>query len=1548
MRKYTFIKHTLRTVIVTIMVIYFGLIALLNISYVQHGISSVVTRELKKLFNTEVSVGNIDLGLLNRIIIQDLTLYDKTGKELLSVARFSVKFDYKALLQGQVSIHSVQLFAANIRLNKENKSAPANFQFIIDALASKDKKKEDSSFINLRINSILIRRGSVSYDILSEKETPYKFNASHIGINNLSANISLKALTEDSVNVQVKRLSLNEKSGFTLKKLTMKLNGNKTGVRLSDFNILLPESRLAIDTLTADYKDISAIADVSQIKYSGNLKASVVLADAQSFVPVFKHFKDNLNIDLSFHSEKNRHVVDKLKVKSGADHIDIDVSASYSNLKAGVNNNDNAEKDTLAPRFNARINKINVGENGAEWLLSNLSDKPKIPEVLKNLGKTSINGSLNGTLRDIEAKLSILSAVGSVQSQVTLHSDSGFSKRTYSGHVYSPELNLGKLFNKKSTLGKTGFNIELNGLTYKNNKPESYVKGNIDFLEFKNYTYQNIELDGKYSGEGFNGQIAVDDDNLRIKVNGSILTGIQTPEFHLNAQLRDFNPGELGLTNDKKFTNTTYSLNLGADFSGNSIDDIKGKILIDSLNCDSEDDNLDYFLPKLHLIANSMNGNDKEVVLDSYFMKGIVKGEYSYRTIVSSIMKVAQRYMPSLLGEKTGKTGRNRESENNFSFKFDLLDADFLSKGLKLPVKMDMPANINGYIDDINSKVYINANIPQLTYNNKKYESTTLLFENPANDLHCNIRTSMLMKKGAMISLSLNAEAHNDTLSTTLFWGNNTSVTYGGKVSALAAFSKPGNSRNLHTDIHLDHSEIILNDTIWNIHPASICIDKDSIKIRDFLFEHANQHVKINGRLGKKDTDTCFVDLQNINLLYVMDMIQFNAVKFEGNTSGKVIASGVLDKPALDARLMVNNFSLNDAILGEAKIKGGFDNEKGRILLNADIQKSDNTFTKVDGYVSPKEKGLDLHINAGGTTFAFLEHFIKDIFSDVEGKVYGNVRLHGPFKELDLEGHVDKAEVAMNVNVLNSRFKAVTENMDIKSGEFLFENVQLSDMEGNKGTVNGYLRHNHLKHLNYRFNFDTHNMQVFRIDQESPEFPFYGHIYATGNALVRGDEHMGLAVDGQLRAEDGTSFVYVLGTAAEAISKQFITFVDKTPKRKTEEVDAEVYHYMNKTEDEEENSTPADIKINLQIEPAPRADMKIIMDPASGDYISAKGTGNLRVNFYNKGNFQIFGNYVISEGIYKLSMQNVIRKDFVLRPGGTVSFNGDPKAANLNVQAAYTVPSASLNDLIPDATSTRGNIRVNCLVNLTGLLTSPNLSFDLELPTVNEEDRELVRSLTSTPEQMTTQIIYLLGVGKFYTYDYTSQTGQSDATSSLAFSTLSGQLNNMLSQVIDSQNWNVGTNLSTGQNGWTDVEAEAILSGRLLNNRLIINGNFGYKENTLKSTNFVGDFEAIWLLTKNGDFRLRGYNQTNDRYFMKSTLTTQGIGLIYKKDFTYWRELVDWLGNLRRYRKKKLSDEEKDKADKENADKKNVDKVNVDKENADNGNTGKENTGKQQ
>ena len=90
------------------------------------------------------------------------------------------------------------------------------------------------------------------------------------------------------------------------------------------------------------------------------------------------------------------------------------------------------------------------------------------------------------------------------------------------------------------------------------------------------------------------------------------------------------------------------------------------------------------------------------------------------------------------------------------------------------------------------------------------------------------------------------------------------------------------------------------------------------------------------------------------------------------------------------------------------------------------------------------------------------------------------------------------------------------------------------------------------------------------------------------------------------------------------------------------------------------------------------------------------------------------------------------------------------------------------------------------------------------------------------------------------------------------------------------------------------MEFEGVLSGQLLNNRLLINGNFGYRDNPMANTNFVGDFEAEWLVNRSGDIRLKAYNETNDRYYTRTNLTTQGIGIIFKKDFKRWSDLLFW------------------------------------------------------
>ena len=88
------------------------------------------------------------------------------------------------------------------------------------------------------------------------------------------------------------------------------------------------------------------------------------------------------------------------------------------------------------------------------------------------------------------------------------------------------------------------------------------------------------------------------------------------------------------------------------------------------------------------------------------------------------------------------------------------------------------------------------------------------------------------------------------------------------------------------------------------------------------------------------------------------------------------------------------------------------------------------------------------------------------------------------------------------------------------------------------------------------------------------------------------------------------------------------------------------------------------------------------------------------------------------------------------------------------------------------------------------------------------------------------------------------------------------------------------------------MEVELALSSQLLNNRLIFNGNFGYRDNTVNNNTFIGDFDLEYLLNKSGTIRLKAYNHYNDRnYYIKSALTTQGVGIMLRHDFNRWGDL---------------------------------------------------------
>ena len=276
----------------------------------------------------------------------------------------------------------------------------------------------------------------------------------------------------------------------------------------------------------------------------------------------------------------------------------------------------------------------------------------------------------------------------------------------------------------------------------------------------------------------------------------------------------------------------------------------------------------------------------------------------------------------------------------------------------------------------------------------------------------------------------------------------------------------------------------------------------------------------------------------------------------------------------------------------------------------------------------------------------------------------------------------------------------------------------------------------------------------------------------------------------------------------------------------------------------------------------------------------------------------MFGTYRVADGTYGITIQEIIKKNFVFLEGGTVVFGGDPYDAALNLQAQHTVNGVSLSDLNVGR-SFSNTVRVNCLMNITGQPRAPQVDFDLDLPNVNTDEKQMVKSVINSEDEMNQQVIYLLAVGRFYPQQANNadeeQQGPSKtslAMQSLLSGTLSGQINSMLGQIIKSNDWSFGANISTGDEGWNNAEYEGLVSGRMLNNRLLVNGQFGYRDNVNTATSsFIGDFDIRYLLLPNGNLAMKVYNQTNDRYFTRSSLNTQGIGIIMKKDFNGFNDL---------------------------------------------------------
>ena len=298
---------------------------------------------------------------------------------------------------------------------------------------------------------------------------------------------------------------------------------------------------------------------------------------------------------------------------------------------------------------------------------------------------------------------------------------------------------------------------------------------------------------------------------------------------------------------------------------------------------------------------------------------------------------------------------------------------------------------------------------------------------------------------------------------------------------------------------------------------------------------------------------------------------------------------------------------------------------------------------------------------------------------------------------------------------------------------------------------------------------------------------------------------------------------------------------------------------------------------------------QLVLGERNGDLIQGRGTGALQLAYDTEtGDVSLLGSYDIDQGTMSYTVANMIRKEFTVGEGSTIVFSGDATNPQLNVTAKYKV-TANLRDLFGEeaeqlATS-RSNIPVLTCLHMSGTLNNPILSFSLEFPMSDQNIQQQVRQVINTDEMLMRQVIYLLVFGRFFTPDYmtNAQTATLNSTYSLLSSTVTSQINAWLSKLTDMLTLGVAIRTDgEGSNASQEYEAQFQLQPV---DRLVINGNVGYRYNDISNQPFFGDLDVEVLLTEDGQWRIKGYTHTVDKYSLRQASTIQGVGFMWKKDF---------------------------------------------------------------
>ncbi len=1436
----------------------------------QHWATQQVASYFSEELNTKVSIGGFDINHLTYLNINAIFIGDRYNDTAFFIGKMTIDlerlvWDFEGEKANHLAINYVKLKNTLVNFKKYNDTAQWNYQFVVDYFDPPRDPNDTTaprSFI-LKVNKVDIENTTFAYTHYTATDMGKgKFNPNDFRFNNITGSLSKFSLFDDSIAFSTDNLTTIEKNGFLIKKMKADAHIHAKGLEFFNLTVETEKSTLhdKLRMIYNGWEDLGSF--VSTVKFDARLTNSKVnLEDIVFWTPTLQNLKQELSI-----SGLAKGTIDNLKVKKftigGGKESHLSGDFSIKGL----------------PDFETSF--ISVSLDKSHIITSDIkaiTGLKKLPAGIARMGKIDFTGSFTGFTKSFVAYGNFNTHLGSFSSDIKLDFMNESGEASYSGYLKSEGFNIGLFINEPTLLGNVALNAKVEGKGISLKTIDATIQGKINTIDFNNYTYTNIEVDGNYAGKLFNGEAKIRDENINLDFDGSIDFTNELPKLNFVSTIHKANLDKLRI--DSVISGITGKLYF--NFEGDKLDNLDGVLSVSNIK----------YRRKTRLLRVDtawLQAHSSDSISHLKFISSIVdfdiSGQYNFSKLGGALYNYAANLLPQIV-----KKDSSLIAKENFAFMINVKRPYLLTNFLLKELTVD-PFAAKGSINTYTNNILLDVETDQLLYNDMVFSKVA-------------IKTNTTISGAQKLELKCGEFYKGDSL----YLEDGVAALTFDSSNVFFDIILPKTIANLSTHLR---SKLLFTDTLyrlvfekssvtsgkrkWNISDRSFISYRpktEKVIVKDFKIYSFNEALVINGAISKDIKDTLRVDFDNFN---IADINYFTRPsknqQLGGILDGNVVLFNLFNTPLFTSNLQANKLSFGTDTLGNLNLQAHSENLNEKILIHGAFKNGLLEGSKISGWVNfskQVKQNFGINFNLKNATTRFFEPFLAGVVSGMQGTFSTTINIAGAFGKPKITGSAEFKQPKFTIDYLQTTYSADKIRVSINDNYIRIAPFILSDQIGVPSRAGGYIRHNSFSDFEIDFRVQDMNRFLVLNTTANDNSLYFGTSYITGDFEISGPfDDLFMKIKG--RTEKGTVFNLQLADESGVSKYDFITFVNHS--------------------EEPDVKQPVDlsgIRLNLDLIVTPNAEIKIIFDSQLGDIIEGTGYANLRMEINTLGDFKMFGNFEIEKGKYLFTALDFINKNFVIKKGGTIAWTGDPLNARIDITAAYPTRTSTQPLVMGLVTENQLDnyttpIPVEALMKLKGALLKPEIKFGITIPDLtllrgSDANTSVllnaIRRIERDQEEVSRQVFSLLSLGTFTTpidngFVSTGADGSSvsnsgfDAASSTVGNLLGNQITNWLSKY--DPKWDIG--VQVGQGGaLSRTEVIVSASRRWLNDRLQLDVS---ADNTSQ-----GNINVNYKITPNGDNQVRVFGRNTNNPIYNKNILSFGGGFYFRKEFETFDEL---------------------------------------------------------